>query len=61
MYRITYNRKGIPHDFKRIDTIETFTANSYFKPNGVSLIYFKVDRFNYVTVAEEDIISIDEI
>lgn len=47
-------------DFKAIERRETFNAISYWKPEGTSLVYFKLDRFNTKAVAESEIVSIEE-
>ena len=48
-------------DFRAIEKRETFNAISYYKPEGTSLIYFKLDRFNTKVVAESEIVSIEEV
>ena len=48
-------------DFKAIEQTETFRAISYWKPVGTSLVYFKLDRYNVKTVAESEIVSIEEV
>lgn len=58
--KITYTEKGNEHDYKRIDTVKSFFAKSYFQPSGTSLIYFRIDDFNIKTVSKEDIIAIEE-
>ena len=47
-------------DFKAIEQRETFHAQSYWKPVGTSLVYFKLDRYNTKVVAESEIVSIEE-
>ena len=47
-------------DFKAIEKYETFNAWSMWKPEGTSLVYFKLDRFNIRTVADSEIVSIEE-
>lgn len=47
-------------DFKAIEQRETFYAQSYWKPVGTSLVYFKLDRYNTKVVAESEIVSIEE-
>lgn len=47
-------------DFRAIEHRETFHAESKWKPEGTSLVYFKTDRFNVRTVAENEIVSIEE-
>ena len=58
--KITYIEKGIAHDFKRVDTVKTFFAKSYFQAQGTSLLYFRIDEFNIKTIAKEDIITIEK-
>ena len=59
--KVTYLEKGREHDFKRYgDTVRVFHADSYFKPEGTSLLYFRIDRFNLRVIGEEDIIKIEE-
>jgi hypothetical protein len=45
-------------NFKAVGRTETFTATSFFESG--SLIYFKVDRFNYKTVSKSEIVSIEK-
>lgn len=58
--KVTYVEKGTEHDFKRIDTIKTFFARSYFQASGTSLLYFRIDEFNIKTIAKEDVIKIEQ-
>lgn len=46
-------------DFRAIERTETFFAQSYWEPEGTSLIYFKTDRYNIKTVAKSEIVSIE--
>ena len=48
-------------DFKAIEQRETFRAIDYWKPEGTSLVYFRLDRYNVKTVAESEIVSIVEV
>lgn len=48
-------------DFKAIEQREMFRAIDYWKPEGTSLIYFRLDRYNVRTVAESEIVSIEEV
>lgn len=57
--KITYIEKGIERDYKRIDTTKTFFAISFFNPKNTSLLYFKLDPYNYKTIAIEDIIQVE--
>lgn len=61
MYKVTYHYLVPIGPFKALDKQESFTALSYWEPEGTSLIYFKTDRFNVRTVGESEIISIEEI
>lgn len=47
-------------NFRAIERRETFHAISKWKPEGTSIWYFKTDRFNVRTVAESEIVSIEE-
>ncbi len=47
-------------NFKAIERTETFYAESKWKPEGTSLVYFRIDRYNIRTIAEKEIISIEE-
>ena len=60
-YKITYLEKGIPHDFKRIDTTRTVILHECFEPKGTSLLYGYRDTFNVMSIAKEDIISMEEV
>lgn len=59
MWEVKYIEKGKEHDFKRIDHERFIIALSYFKIGG--LYYFRINEFNYVTIADEDIIHIVEL
>lgn len=59
MWEVYYVEKGPVFDFKRIDQKRYIIAKSYFKDGG--LYYFRIDEYNYVTIAEEDIIHIVEL
>ena len=48
-------------DFKAIEHRETFNAQSYWKPVGTNLIYFRLDRYNIKAIAEDEIVSIEEV
>lgn len=56
MWEIKYIEKGRVHDFKRLDYERCIIARSYFKTG--SLYYVRTDEFNYVVIADEDIIYI---
>lgn len=57
--KITYIEKGIEHNYKRIDSTKSFFAIDFFKPENTGLIYFKLDEFNYRTIALDDIIQVE--
>lgn len=62
MLKVTYRERNFIDKYKCIDNLKELFARSYFT-SGTSdnLYYFKVDRFNYKTLAGEDIISIEEV
>lgn len=60
MMRVTIKWNKPIGDFKAIEQRETFTAYNCWKPEGTSLVYFRLDRFNIKTVAESEIVSIEE-
>lgn len=57
MYRVHYLEKGVVFDFKRIDHEMYIDACDYFIQGG--LYYFRLNEFSYMTIAKEDIISIE--
>lgn len=57
MYRVHYLVKGVEFDFKRVDHKMYIDARDYFIDGG--LYYFRLNEFNYLTLAKEDIISIE--
>lgn len=59
MWEVKYIEKGQEHDFKRIDHEMYLIARSYFRDGG--LYYFRINEFNYVTIADEDILHIVEL
>lgn len=61
MMKVTIKWNQPIGDFKAIEKRETFNAISYYKPEGTSLIYFKLDRFNTKVVGESEIVSIEEV
>lgn len=61
MYKVTYRQREQITRFTVRDTIKSFTAVKYFRPVGVSLVYFYTDRFNVRTVAPEDILFLETI
>ena len=62
MLKVIYRERVFIDKYKCIDNLKEFRAWSYFT-SGISgdLYYFKLDRFNYKTLAGEDIISIEEV
>lgn len=60
MIRVTIKWDKPIGDFKAIEQRETFNAYNCWKPEGTSLVYFRLDRFNIRTVAESEIVSIEE-
>lgn len=58
--KVIYIEKGREINFKRIDSEKTFFALSYWKPEGTSLIYFKLDEYNIKAIPESDIIKIEQ-
>lgn len=62
MLKVIYRERVFIDKYKCIDYPKEFRAWSYFT-SGISgdLYYFKLDRFNYKTLAKEDIISIEEV
>lgn len=56
--KVTYIEKGIPHDFKRIDTIRIVCGVSSFVSGN--LLYVKRNEFEYSCIAIEDIISVEK-
>lgn len=61
MMRVTIKWDKPIGDFKAIEQRETFNAIDYYKPEGTSLIYFKLDRYNTKVVGESEIVSIEEV
>lgn len=47
-------------NFKAIEKTEKFYAKSMFKTAGSSLIYFKVNDFEYKTVSKNEVVSITQ-
>ena len=62
MLKVIYRERQFINKYKCIDNLKELHAHSYFT-GGISgdLYYFKLDRFNYKTLAKEDIISIEEV
>lgn len=62
MLKVIYRERVFIGKYKCIDNLKELHAHSYFT-SGISgdLYYFKLDRFNYRTIAKEDIISIEEV
>ena len=59
MFKITYIEKGMPIDFKRIDTEKQIICHSTFIQGG--LTYAKINEFNYSVIATEDILKIEKV
>lgn len=55
--KITYKNRRMIDQFTCVDSIATLHAISKWECGG--LIYFKINQFNTVSIAKEDIISID--
>ena len=62
MLKVIYRDRVFIDKYKCIDNLKELYARSYFT-GGISgeLYYFKLDRYNYKTLAKEDIISIEEV
>ena len=56
--KVTYIEKGRPIDFKRIDTEKTVNLIKVWEVGG--LLYGYKNQFEVVSIAKEDIISIEE-
>lgn len=46
--------------YRRLYRTVTFRARSYFQPEGASLLYFRLNEFEYKTVAKSDVVEIIE-
>ena len=57
--KVTYIEKGIESNFKRIGDHEV-TVYLYKSWKSGGLLYGYVDRFNVVSIAIEDIVSIEQ-
>ena len=62
MLKIIYRERQFINKYKCIDNLKELYARSYFT-SGIlgDLYYFRLNRFNYKTLAKEDIISIEEV
>ena len=62
MVKIIYRERQFIDKYKCIDNLKELYARSYFT-GGISgeLYYFRLNEFNYKTLAKEDIISIEEV
>lgn len=60
MIKVTYRERKSIGLYTCYDTTKTLNAISYFQPEGVSLIYFKINPFDYRVIPKEDIIEIEE-
>lgn len=56
--KITYRQKGIPFDFKRIDSIKFENVQGLAFTSG-ELLYFKKNTFNYFVIDKNDVIKIE--
>lgn len=59
--KIIYIEHGPVHDFKRRDYERKVVLEKTWEPEGTSLLYGYKDRYNVVSIAKEDIISIEEV
>ena len=62
MLMVIYRDRVFIDTYKCIDNLKELYTRIYFT-SGISgnLYYFKLDRYNYKTLAKEDIISIEEV
>ena len=62
MVKVIYREKQFINKYKCIDNLKELYARNYFA-GGISgeLYYFRLNEFNYKTLAKEDIISIEEV
>lgn len=62
MVKIIYRERQFIDKYKCIDNLKELYARSYFT-GGISgeLYYFRLNEFNYKTLAKENIISIEEV
>lgn len=58
--KITYRELKLITPYKAIETIHTVKVINYWKVKDTSLVYAYKDRFNIITIAESDIIKIEE-
>ena len=58
--KVTYKYLVKIAPFKALEKSENFHAIKRWKPEGTSLWYFQTDRYNVRTVAESEIVSIEE-
>ena len=59
MFNVEYKQREYIDKFKCIDTTQKINCLSYFQ--SMSLLYFKVNQFDYKVIAKENIISITEV
>lgn len=57
--KVTIKYNTLIGDFKALEHTEIFYARRYWKAQGTNLVYFQIDRYNYKTVAENEIVSIE--
>ena len=62
MLKVIYRDRVFIDKYKCIDNLKELYARNYFT-GGISgeLCYFRLNEFNYKTLAKEDIISIEEV
>ena len=62
MVKVIYRDRIFLDKYRCIDNLKELYACNYFT-GGISgnLYYFKLNEFNYKTLAKEDIISIEEV
>lgn len=46
-------------DFKAVEKIEQFPVKSIFEIEGTSILYCKVNDFEYKTVSKNEVVSIE--
>ena len=62
MVKVTYKERHFINKYRCIDYTKELFAHSYFT-DGISgeLYYFRLDEFNYKTLGNNEIISIEEV
>ena len=59
MIKITYRERTFIDKYRCIDKERTAVGGSMFNPEGTSLLYIKVDDYNYLVISKDDIIKIE--